>query len=60
VAAEVAARYGTRGVRITDTDRDLPVRRGLSSSAAICVLTARAFNQVYGLGLSVREEMEIA
>ncbi|MEN9565305.1 MAG: hypothetical protein RLZZ69_501, partial [Cyanobacteriota bacterium] len=39
---------------------DLPLQKGLSSSAAICVLVARAFNQLYQLGLSVAEEMELA
>lgn len=60
VAAEMWGRYGVPGVRIVVTAMDLPVRRGLSSSAAICVLVARAFNQVHGLGLSLREEMELA
>lgn len=60
VAAEVWTRYRPPGVRITATDLDLPIRRGLSSSAAICVLIARAFNRVHGLGLSIRDEMELA
>ncbi|GIL46213.1 hypothetical protein Vafri_3252 [Volvox africanus] len=34
--------------------------KGLSSSAAICVLVARAFNRVYNLRLSIRGEMEFA
>jgi galactokinase len=38
----------------------LPIQKGLSSSAAICVLVARAFNQVYKLNMSRREEMEFA
>jgi len=42
------------------TQTDLPVARGLSSSAAISVLTARAFNQVHRLGLDLREEMDLA
>ena len=60
VAAQVAQQYATAGVRLTATDLDLPIQRGLSSSAAICVLVARAFNHVHGLGLSVRDEMELA
>jgi UTP-glucose-1-phosphate uridylyltransferase len=36
------------------------VKKGLSSSAAICVLTARAFNHIYDLKLTVRGEMELA
>jgi galactokinase len=60
VAAEVWDRCRPGGVRIAVTHMDLPLRRGLSSSAAVCVLTARAFNQVHRLGLGVRDEMEIA
>ncbi len=60
VAAEMWARFRAGGVRISAVDCDLPVRRGLSSSAAICVLVARAFSRVHGLGLGVREEMECA
>jgi UTP-glucose-1-phosphate uridylyltransferase len=36
------------------------VKKGLSSSAAICVLVARAFNHIYDLKLTVRGEMELA
>ncbi len=39
---------------------DLPIQKGLSSSAAICVLVARAFNLVYDLKMSIQEEMEFA
>jgi len=39
---------------------DLPIRKGLSSSAAVCVLTARAFNHLYDLKLTIRGEMELA
>lgn len=60
VAAQVWRRYGVAGVRIIVTHTDLPLARGLSSSAAISVLTARAFNQVHGLDLDVRGEMELA
>jgi UTP-glucose-1-phosphate uridylyltransferase len=38
----------------------MPVKKGLSSSAAICVLAARAFNRVYDLKMTVRGEMEMA
>lgn len=60
VAAEVMARHAVGGIRIRVTASDLPIARGLSSSAAICVLVARAYNQVYGLGLSLGDEMELA
>lgn len=38
----------------------LPIKSGLSSSAAICVLTVRAFNNLYNLNLSTEEEMYLA
>jgi len=60
VAAVVANQTGVPGVRIDIVHDDLPIARGLSSSAAICVLTARAFGCVHGLGLSLREEMDFA
>ncbi len=59
-AYRILARYPVRGLTIRNDRTDLPVRKGLSSSAAICVLTARAFNRVYGLGLTLRDEMELA
>jgi len=52
-------KYDVGGL-IIHNQMDLPIKRGLSSSAAICVLTARAFNRVYELGLTVRDEMEYA
>jgi len=58
-AAELRARHEVRGLRLR-VRADLPVGRGLSSSAAICVLVARAFARVWGLALDVWQEMEIA
>ncbi len=62
VAAEIISRFSgaVGGIRIDNYKTDLPIGKGLSSSAAICVLVARAFSGVYGLGLSVQEEMDIA
>ncbi len=60
VAYQVLTHYRVRGIEITNTKTDLPVKKGLSSSAAVCVLTARAFNRVYDLKLTVRGEMELA
>jgi galactokinase len=59
-AAEVLSRHRAGGLRVSVVRADLPVRKGLSSSAAICVLVARAFGALYELGLSTREEMELA
>jgi len=60
VAAELWKRCHPPGVRISVDHTDLPISRGLSSSAAICVLTARAFNLAHHLDLGVRDEMELA
>jgi UTP-glucose-1-phosphate uridylyltransferase len=49
-----------RGLMINNYRTDLPLKKGLSSSAAICVLAARAFNRVYDLKLTIRGEMELA
>lgn len=59
VAYYILKDYKVGGV-ILDNKMDLPIRRGLSSSASVCVLTARAFNKIYKLGLSRRQEMEYA
>ena len=48
------------GVAIDNYRTTLPVGKGLSSSAALCVLVARAFNRLHGLKLSTRGEMEVA
>ena len=39
---------------------DLPLRKGVSSSAAVCILMAKAFDEVYGLRLFPHELMEVA
>lgn len=48
------------GLVLDNHTTTLPPRKGLSSSAAICVLVARAFSTAYGWGLTPRQEMEIA
>lgn len=60
VAYQALIRYQVGGLAIDNYRMDLPLQKGLSSSAAICVLVARAFNQLYQLGLSLAEEMELA
>ncbi len=60
VAYQVLTNYHVRGLVIDNFLTDLPIKKGLSSSAAICVLAARAFNRVYDLKLTVRGEMELA
>jgi UTP-glucose-1-phosphate uridylyltransferase/mevalonate kinase len=60
VAYQALTNYHVRGLMINNTFTDLPIKKGLSSSAAICVLAARAFNRVYDLKLTIRGEMELA
>ncbi len=60
VAYQVLTNYHVRGLIIDNYQTDLPIKKGLSSSAAISVLTARAFNRMYDLKLTVRGEMELA
>jgi UTP-glucose-1-phosphate uridylyltransferase/mevalonate kinase len=60
VAYQVLTNYHVRGLVIHNYQTTLPLKKGLSSSAAICVLAARAFNRVYDLKLTIRGEMELA
>jgi UTP-glucose-1-phosphate uridylyltransferase/mevalonate kinase len=60
VAYQILTNYHVRGLVIDNYKTDLPMKKGLSSSAAICVLTARAFNRVYDLKMTTRGEMELA
>ena len=60
VASYMLEWYNVGGVRIRITDMTLPMKSGLSSSAAICVLVARAFNLIYNLNLNTLGEMNIA
>lgn len=60
VASYMLEWYKVGGVSIHITGMTLPLKSGLSSSAAICVLVARAFNQLYNLNLNTLGEMNIA
>jgi UTP-glucose-1-phosphate uridylyltransferase/mevalonate kinase len=60
VAYQILTHYHVRGLVIDNYRTDLPVKKGLSSSAAICVLAARAFNRIYDLKMTIRGEMELA
>ena len=59
-ASYINDNYSVGGVRILVTQMDLPIKSGLSSSAAICVLVARAFNQLYHLKMNIKGEMQAA
>ena len=60
VASYMLEWYSVGGIHIHLTKMALPMKSGLSSSAAICVLVARAFNQLYNLNLNTMGEMNIA
>ena len=60
VASYFNDNYAVGGVKISVFKQDLPMKSGLSSSAAICVLVARAFNQLYHLKMNIKGEMQAA
>lgn len=60
VAAYMRENYHVEGVFIDVIKNTLPMKKGLSSSAAICVLVAKAFNELYDLHLSTRGIMKVA
>lgn len=60
VASYINEHYRVKGLHVRVTEMDLPIKSGLSSSAAICVLVARAFNKLYHLHLNTMGEMNIA
>ncbi|HBB32374.1 MAG TPA: GHMP kinase [Cyanobacteria bacterium UBA8803] len=60
VAYQFLNHFQVSGLEIDNYLTDLPIQKGLSSSAAICVLVARAFNNLYDLKMTVRGEMEYA
>ena len=60
VAYQILTNYQVQGLEVDNYLTDLPVKKGLSSSAAISVLVARAFNRTYDLKMTTRGEMEYA
>jgi len=60
----VVAALLERGLKLGGTDLDirsnLQMKKGLSSSAALCVSVARAFSELYSLGLSSDDVVQIS
>jgi GHMP kinases putative ATP-binding protein (modular protein) len=56
----VTQKYQVEGIKIICTKMTLPIKKGLASSAAICMAIVRAYNQVYSLKISIEEEMKLA
>jgi len=50
----------TGGIELQITSMDLPLRKGISSSAAVCILMAKAFDEVYQMRMFPHELMEAA
>lgn len=48
------------GIDIRITSMDLPLKKGVSSSAAVCILVAKAFDAIYNLRMFPYELMELA
>ncbi len=60
-AHEMLSRPGVSGgIDIRIRSMDLPLRKGVSSSAAVCILVAKAFDLVYRLGMFPHELMDVA
>ena len=59
-ASYMKEHYHVGGVKITIDEMTLPMKKGLSSSAAICVLVVKAFNQLYRLNMSTLGIMQAA
>lgn len=53
-------KYSVAGAKVICEKMTLPIKKGLASSAAICVAIIRLYNLLYQLGLSVEEEMALA
>lgn len=60
VASYMCEWYHVGGITVEITKMDLPMKSGLSSSAAVCVLVAQAFNVLYDLHLNTLGIMNIA
>ncbi|MCM1126514.1 MAG: sugar phosphate nucleotidyltransferase [Lachnospiraceae bacterium] len=60
VASYICEWYHVGGLHLEITDMTLPMKSGLSSSAAICVMVAKAFNQLYDLHMNTLGLMNIA
>lgn len=59
-AKVMQSKYKVSGVKIICDKMTLPMKKGLASSAAICVAVIRVYNLLFDLKLSVETEMELA
>jgi len=54
------AAFLDNGIKISNYNTSLPMKKGLSSSAAICVMVAKCFSQYYNLDMQLSDLMEVA
>lgn len=59
-AKVIHSKFRVAGARIICDKMTLPIKKGLASSAAICVAVIRIYNLLYDLNLSVEDEMALA
>lgn len=52
--------YQVKGINIEITKMNLPIKKGLSSSASICISIIKAYNKLYNLNLKDEEIKNIA
>lgn len=48
------------GINIVNYKTTLPMKKGLSSSAAVCVLVVQSFSALFNVHLELSEVMELA
>lgn len=59
-ALQMLKKYKVSGLKINIEKITLPIKKGLSSSAAICLLIIKSFNEIYNLNLTPFEIMKLA
>lgn len=56
----IKEKYKIDGIEINITNMDLPIKKGLASSATVCLLIVEAVSIVYGIDFSIKEKIELA
>jgi len=60
VAYYMLDKYQVSGLSIEIIKEDLPIKKGLASSAAISILIVKAFNNIYNLNLNMEKIIDVA
>ncbi len=60
----IVCAFHEKGFQIHGTEleikSDVPMKKGLSSSAALCISTSKAFNELYSFGLSLDDLVKVS